>query len=311
MAFSTYRAALMLAALFLGQVVGQAEFARDIQPLLERYCQDCHGNKRAKAEVNLEALGPAPDFFRDGRAWEKVRHMLQQREMPPDKKPQPTEDERIRLTEFIDLQLAKFDCSNPDVPVNPGRVTLRRLNRSEYNNTVRDLFGVDYRPAADFPNDEVGYGFDNIGDVLSLSPILMEKYLRAAEEITARAIRTDIPPYPPEEAIRTKKWGTQSDDGAVRIENDSYWGLWREGSIDIRYPFRTNGDYLLRINAYATLAGPEPPRMQVSLNGQLVETLEVKVMEEERRDFVVKLKPGKGAHKISVAYLNNYVNNDS
>ena len=147
--------------------------------------------------------------------------------------------------------------------------------------------------------------------MLSLSPILMEKYLRAADEITARAIRSDIPPHPPEAAIRTKKWGTQSDDGAVRIENDSYWGLWREGSIDIRYPFKTDGEYLLRINAYATLAGPELPRMQVSLNGQPVETLEVKVMEEERRDFVVKLKPGKGAHKISVAYLNNYVNNDS
>jgi len=311
MAFLTYRAAWMLAAFFLGKAVGKAEFARDIQPLLEQYCQDCHGNKRAKAEVNIEELGQAPDFFRDGSAWEKVRHMLHQREMPPDNKPQPTEDERIRLTEFIDAQLAKFDCSNPGMPVNPGRVTLRRLNRSEYNNTVHDLFGVDYRPAADFPNDEVGYGFDNIGDVLSLSPILMEKYLRAAEEITARAIRTDIPPYPPEEAIRTKKWGTQSDDEAVRIENDTYWGLWREGSIDIRYPFKTDGEYLLCINAYATLAGPEPPRMQVSLNGQPVETLEVKVMEEERRDFVVKLKPGKGTHKISVAYLNNYVNNDS
>ena len=133
--------------------------------MLERYCFKCHGNKRAKAEVNLEALGTRPDFFRDGRTWEKVHHMLHQREMPPEKKPQPTEDERILLTEFIDAQLVKFDCSNLDVPVNPGRVTLRRLNRSEYNNTIRDLFGVDYQPAADFPNDEVGYGFDNIGDV--------------------------------------------------------------------------------------------------------------------------------------------------
>ncbi|MEC8988269.1 MAG: DUF1592 domain-containing protein, partial [Verrucomicrobiota bacterium] len=190
-------------------------------------------------------------------------------------------------------------------------VTLRRLNRSEYNNTIRDLFGVDYRPAADFPNDEVGYGFDNIGDVLSLSPILMEKYFRAAEEISAKAIRTDIPAYPPEDHIRTKKWGTKSDEQAVRIENDSFWGLWREGSIDIRYPFKTDGEYLLRINAYADLAGPELPKMQISLNGKPVKTFEVKEVEEERRDFVVKLKPGKGVHQVSVAYMNNYVNNDS
>ena len=177
MLFSLNRPVCLLLAFGLGQALGQAEFVQDIKPLLERYCFKCHGNKRTKAEVNLEAFGTRPDFSRDGRTWEKVHHVLHQREMPPEKKPQPTEDERILLTEFIDAQLAKFDCSNPAVPVNPGRVTLRRLNRSEYNNTVRDLFGVDYRPAADFPNDEVGYGFDNISDVLSLSPILMEKYL--------------------------------------------------------------------------------------------------------------------------------------
>ena len=71
----------------------------------------------------------------------------------------------------------------------------------------------------------------------------------------------------------------------------------REGSIDIRYPFRTDGEYLLRLNAYATLAGPEPPRMQISLNGKPVKTFEVKEREDERRDFVVKLKPGKGVHQ--------------
>ena len=324
MVFSINRAIWLLLPFGLGQALaldqaeeikagtsGQVEFVRDIQPLLKRYCYGCHGNKRAKAELNLESFGTTPNFFKDGRTWEKVHHMLYQREMPPEKKLQPTEDERILLTEFINSQLAKFDCSNPAVPVNPGHVTLRRLNRSEYNNTIRDLFGVDYRPAADFPNDEVGYGFDNIGDVLSLSPILMEKYFRAAEEISAKAIRTDIPAYPPEDHIRTKKWGTKSDEQAVRIENDSFWGLWREGSIDIRYPFKTDGEYLLRINAYADLAGPEPPKMQISLNGKPVKTFEVKEVEEERRDFVVKLKPGKGVHQVSVAYMNNYVNNDS
>mgnify|MGYP003298780048 FL=1 len=289
----------------------QAEFERDIYPLMKDICFGCHGNKRAKAELNLEAFGANPDFFKDGRVWERVSEVLRHREMPPENKKQPTEDQRILLTEFIDKELAKFDCSNPNVPVNPGRVTLRRLNRNEYNNTVRDLFGVDYQPAADFPNDEVGYGYDNIGDVLSMSPILMEKYLRAAEEITAQAIRTDIPPYPPEDAIRTKRWGTRSDDGAVRLENDNLWGLFREGSIDIRYPFRTDGEYLLQIDAYATLAGPELPKLQVTLNGQPVKTFEVKITEEKRHNFILKLKPGRGNHRISIAYMNNYVNNDS
>jgi hypothetical protein len=68
------------------------------------------------------------------------------------------------------------NCS-PDTPKDPGRVTVRRLNRAEYNNTVRDLLGVDLKPADEFPADDVGYGFDNIGDVLSVQPILLEKYL--------------------------------------------------------------------------------------------------------------------------------------
>src|SRR5436309_1484037 len=74
-------------------------------------------------------------------------------------------------------------------PKDPGRVTLRRLNRAEYNNTVRDLCGIDFTPADDFPSDDVGYGFDNIGDVLSMQPILMEKYMAAADRILDAAIK--------------------------------------------------------------------------------------------------------------------------
>ena len=93
--------------------------------------------------------------------------------------------------------------TKPTVPVRsiPGHVTLRRLNRNEYRNTVRDLLGVDYEPAADFPADDVGYGFDNIGDVMSLPPLLMEKYLAAAQEISQQAIV--LPAEPPSCSARS------------------------------------------------------------------------------------------------------------
>ena len=77
--FSSNRAVCLLLTFGFGQALGQAEFTRDIQPLLKQYCYGCHGNKRAKAEVNLEAFGTTPNFFRDGRTWEKVQHMLHQR----------------------------------------------------------------------------------------------------------------------------------------------------------------------------------------------------------------------------------------
>src|SRR3989442_11384970 len=98
--------------------------------------------------------------------------------MPPEKKPQPTAGERDLFLTFLDQQLAAVDCTKGR---DPGRVTIRRLNRAEYNNTIRDLLAVTLQPAGDFPADDVGYGFDNIGDVLSMTPLLVEKYLTAAE----------------------------------------------------------------------------------------------------------------------------------
>ncbi len=103
--------------------------------------------------------------------------------MPPLEEPQPTEHQRQAVATWLARELARIDRVTPP---DPGRVTARRLNRTEYNNTVRDLLGVDLRPADDFPQDDAGYGFDNIGDVLSLSPALMEKYVTAAERVARR-----------------------------------------------------------------------------------------------------------------------------
>src|SRR5258708_25436620 len=105
----------------------------------------------------------------------------------------PPAEQTAPVTGWFETQFARLDRNmKPD----PGRVTARRLNRVEYNNSIRDLVGVDFKPASDFPADDSGYGFDNIGDVLSLSPRLMEKYLPAAEEISRKATCADRPPRP-------------------------------------------------------------------------------------------------------------------
>ena len=102
----------------------------------------------------------------------------------------PSLSDRTVIVKWVQSQLYKYDPAHPD----PGRVTIHRLNRAEYNNTIRDLIGVDFKPAEDFPSDDSGYGFDNIGDVLSLSPVLMEKYLAAATRIMDQAIVTQAIP---------------------------------------------------------------------------------------------------------------------
>ena len=99
--------------------------------------------------------------------WESVGDQLEGLTMPPEDKPQPTKAERLALTGFVQESLNYRDCGGPR---DPGKVTIRRLNRAEYNNTMRDLLGVDVKPAAEFPADDTGYGFDNIADVLSMSP---------------------------------------------------------------------------------------------------------------------------------------------
>jgi hypothetical protein len=161
------------------------EFRRAVLPFLARHCASCHGADRPKAGLNLESLRDEGTFQSRRRAWLRVREYIEGGLMPPEDSPQPSRAEADRAIGSIRAMLARDDCGKPP---NAGRVTIRRLNRAEYNNTIRDLFGVDDRPADDFPADDVGYGFDNVGDVLSLPPLLMERYLTAAERVAGRAI---------------------------------------------------------------------------------------------------------------------------
>ena len=163
------------------------QFKDTMRPLLAKYCTECHSDDYAEGDVNFESFATAAEVRDHRDQWLKVEGQLQANSMPPDDAEQPTKEERALLLEWIDQTIHKVDCSGP---VDPGHVTLRRLNRLEYRLTVRDLLGIDYGPADDFPADDVGYGFDNIGDVLSLPPLLMEKYLPAAQQISEEAIIT-------------------------------------------------------------------------------------------------------------------------
>ncbi len=105
--------------------------------------------------------------------------------MPPRQLPRP---DSAQLQQVVTWIQGEFDRADRNAKPDPGRVTARRLNRAEYNNTVHDLLGVSFEPAEDFPQDDAGYGFDNNGDVLSLSTVQMEKYLSAAETIARTAV---------------------------------------------------------------------------------------------------------------------------
>ena len=183
---------VLLASLVPSRAVDPAKpfFEKDIRPLIEENCFACHSNEKAKGEVSLEDFKTAADVHRDYKLWEMVRRKVQSAEMPPKKhKQRPDKSERERIASWIRHSLDQFYAN---APPDPGRVTVRRLNRAEYNNVIRDLMRVDFKPAKDFPPDDSGYGFDNIGDVLSVSTLLLEKYLSAAEKIAEHAIAVPV-----------------------------------------------------------------------------------------------------------------------
>ena len=278
---------------------GHPDFKKDIQPLFGKYCFGCHGEKK-KGDLDLRIYADEKSVMRDREIFQKVMKNLQAHEMPPEKKPQPTPEERQLITTWIESKIFDCDCNHPD----PGRVTIRRLNRAEYNNTIRDLVGVDFHPADDFPADDSGYGFDNIGDVLSLPPVLLEKYLAASEKILTKAVVTDLKAKP------VQHFNADALDGTAPAESlgDGIKRLGREGNIFATVQFPHDGEFILRAKAYGEQAGPEPARMSFSLDDKELKKFDVKAVESAPEICELRLKVSAGAHKFAAAYLNNYRN---
>ena len=162
-----------------------ASFDSTVQPFVKKNCYGCHNAKLRVGGFNIEALATDSSLGDHRDAWETVIRRLKAAEMPPKPLPRPDPNSLQAVVKFLEDHYDQVDAR---MPPEAGRVTARRLNRAEYNNTIRDLLDVKLDPADEFPQDDSGYGFDNIGDVLSLPPILMEKYLAAAEKVSRAAV---------------------------------------------------------------------------------------------------------------------------
>jgi len=181
----------LLAILFLGlpqawtaENPAAAHFRKEVQPILVEYCYDCHGDGMNKGKVAFDEFKSDDELLGKHDLWSKVLKNLRAGLMPPEKKPRPSAEDVRRLEKWVKQEAFGIDPKDPD----PGRVTIRRLNRVEYRNTIRDLMGFDFKVDDELPPDDTGYGFDNIGDVLTISPMLLEKYMQAAETIVAAAV---------------------------------------------------------------------------------------------------------------------------
>jgi hypothetical protein len=161
------------------------EFTERIQPFLEANCYACHANGTAEGNLSFDTLDQAA-LLENKQLWWNVLKNVRAGLMPPASEPRVSDDEKKALFTWIETEAFGLDPHNPD----PGRVTVRRMNRQEYRSTIRDLMGIDYNAEVVFPPDDTGFGFDNNGDVLTLSPILLEKYLTSARDIVREAVPT-------------------------------------------------------------------------------------------------------------------------
>ena len=157
------------------------DFGKGIRPTLEHYCFDCHDSASAKGDIDLESALAQTPLVRNRLLWENVAERVKMGDMPPKKKAQPSDADRLKLRAWLAAEIGGFNYSTVR---NPGYVPARRLTREEYNRTIRDLVGLDLRPADDFPMDFSGTsGFSNSANTLFLQTAHLDRYFTAAEGV--------------------------------------------------------------------------------------------------------------------------------
>jgi hypothetical protein len=270
--------ALLLLFPIAGLHAAPLTFEQAVQPLIAQNCLLCHNEKAHTADLDLSAFHTQADVDGKRELWERILSRVEKGEMPPKGLPRPTKAQLDNFTQYLEGEFARLDANQkPD----PGRVTARRLNKFEYNNTVRDLLAVKFKPANDFPADDSGYGFDNNGDVLSLSPVLMEKYLAAAEKIAKTVIPGDeLPKATIERHKRPADRHPLPDDYAVK------------------HNFPAQGDYTIRVNVSGR---HDPMNLVFLIDGTEAGEYLVDIDRDKPRIAEFKLHVPYGEHTLSAA----------
>jgi mono/diheme cytochrome c family protein len=281
------------ASLALAADPSAAVFEKTVQPVLTNTCAPCHNDRLSSGGLNLAPFSASGSIAENREGWEKILQKIRTGEMPPKGVPRPAA-QIDALTKFVQ---AEFERADRNVKPDPGRVTARRLNRNEYSNTIRDLLAVEFHAEKDFPTDDSGDGFDNIGDVLTISPVLMEKYLSAAERIAARAIGADPLPKPLEAEYHAK-------DKKIRRPDVS--------TIEAAHRIDFDGEYVIRIGLPGERAADaKPVTMGFWMDGKLLHTLPVETKPSKLVYFnpysaeEMRLYLPEGDHTFRAGFIND------
>lgn len=194
---------------------------------------------------------------------------------------------------------AEVTCA-PVETLDVGRVTMRRLNRAEYNNTVRDLLGDSSRPADDFPADDFGHGFNNNGDVLSTAPVLVEKWDLAAKTLAEAVIAREAV------AGQTTRIEAETATQSTGSAAGAFWNLYSNGTVTSSISFTSAGRYTFRVRAAQQAAGPDAANMTLALDGRQLSAFTVTALEAAPATYTVEADVTQGMHTVEVAFTNDY-----
>jgi hypothetical protein len=227
---------------FAGEPEGVTQYRKTVEPILDQFCFGCHGTGSSKGGVVFDQDEPAV-LMENRELWSKALKMLRAGLMPPKGKSRPSAEQVETVENWIKGASFRIDPKNPD----PGRVTVRRLNRTEYRNTIRDLIGVNYDTDAEFPPDDTGHGFDNIGDVLTLSPLLLEKYLAAARSIVSRTV-PKAPKTVAENRVPGRRFRAADEAAEAGAEGPLSLSYYKEATVSNTYNVEHVGRYQLALD---------------------------------------------------------------
>ena len=227
--------------------------------LVKQYCVTCHNDKLKTAGISLEGLDIAK-AGEDSAVWEKVLRKVSSSQMPPAGLPHPDAATAKAFTTYLQSNLDQYAVTHPD----PGHPVIHRLNRAEYSNAIRDLFGLDIGAGANLPADDSGYGFDNIGDVLSLSPILIERYMTTGRMVARLAIGdTDVKPAVDTFTPSRDRGGRGRGPRNERISEDVPFDS--AGGVSFQYTFPVDAEYVFKIQTGGGRPGQAAPAPELRI----------------------------------------------
>ena len=276
-------------------------YKTQIEPFLETYCFSCHDSRRESGGVVLDIYTNTDHAQKSRKTWEMIQTLVANGEMPPAKRSQPSPEEKELFLQQLDDILLKLDCTTLK---HPGRTTLRRLNREEYNNTIQDLTGVKLTPADTFPADDVGYGFDNIGDVLSVQPILLEKYMTAADAILDAAI---LKPRHVDELLRRfPELSLKVEPKSARQKEPRRQILFETaGSARVEELFlEARGRYEIVIHSYGVAANNEDAKLSLQLDNKELKSYQVRGTSSKPDILKYELDADAGYYSLSIHFAN-------